>query len=229
MALSPNICGVILAAGFSSRMGRDKALLPWPPVDEGVPAANTFLGAMIDLLQAHSELVIVVAGKNAPALTPVVYAHGAFLAVNRQPERGQFSSLQVGLQEVINHGRDAAFIALIDRPPVLPGTLQEMREAFFDSDSDVWAVVPELHRGEELIHGHPILIGKEMIDAFRHAPVNTTARDVEHQYQQHIRYVPVDDPRLAMNVDTPEDYQRLATALRDEFRLPAPTPAASPS
>ena len=32
MPLSPNICGVILSAGFSSRMGRDKALLPWPPM-----------------------------------------------------------------------------------------------------------------------------------------------------------------------------------------------------
>lgn len=229
MALSPSICGVILAAGFSSRMGRDKALLPWPPVEEATPAANTFLGAMIDLLQAHSELVIVVAGKNAPALGPVVYAHGGFLAVNRQPERGQFSSLQVGLQEVINHGRDAAFIALIDRPPVLPSTLQKLHEVFLDSPSDVWAVVPELQRGEQMIHGHPILIGKEMIDAFRHAAVNTTAREVEHQCQKHIRYVPVDDPRLAMNVDTPEDYARLAAAFRAELTLPTPARATRPS
>src|ERR1700733_15931366 len=90
MALSPSICGVILAAGFSTRMGRDKALLPWPPVAEGTPAANTFLGATIDLLQAYSELVIVVAGKNAPHITPVVYEHGGFLTVNRQPYLGQF-------------------------------------------------------------------------------------------------------------------------------------------
>ena len=37
MALAPSICGVILAAGVSTRMGRDKALLPWPPVAEGTP------------------------------------------------------------------------------------------------------------------------------------------------------------------------------------------------
>ncbi|MGA2051341.1 MAG: NTP transferase domain-containing protein, partial [Terracidiphilus sp.] len=142
MPLSSSICGVILAAGFSSRMGRDKALLPWPPVAEGTPAVNCFLGANIDLLQAYSDLVIVIAGKNAPAITPVAYAHGAFLAVNRQPERGQFSSLQVGMQEVLNHGRDAAFIALIDRPPVLPRTVKALREAFFEAGPEVWAVVP---------------------------------------------------------------------------------------
>src|SRR5208282_6489141 len=132
MPLSAGICGVILAAGFSRRMGRDKALLPWPPVAEGTPAANTFLGATIDLLQAYTDLVIVVAGKNETALEPVAYAHGAFVAVNREPERGQFSSLQVGLHEVLNRGRDAALIALIDHPPVLPITVETLRDAFLN-------------------------------------------------------------------------------------------------
>lgn len=210
MPFSSSICGVILAAGFSSRMGRDKALLPWPPVAEGTPAANTFLGATIDLLQAYSDLVVVVAGQNAPHIVPVAYAHGAFLAVNREPERGQFSSLHVGLQDVLERGRDAAFIALIDRPPALPGTLKELRETFRYADPNVWAVVPEVLRGGEKVHGHPILIGREMIEAFLRAPVTGNARDVEHQYQQHMQYVAVDDPRLGVNIDTPEDYARLA-------------------
>ncbi len=193
-------------------MGRDKALLPWPPVAEGTPVANTFLGATIDLLQAHTDLVIVVAGNNAPTLTPVAYAHGAFLAVNRHPEHGQFSSLLVGLQEVLNHGRDAAFVTLIDRPPVLPRTLKQLRQAFLDALPDIWAVIPEFKRGEELVHGHPILIGREMIEAFHHASPEATARDVEHEYQKHVLYLPVADARVAANIDTPEDYERLSKA-----------------
>jgi CTP:molybdopterin cytidylyltransferase MocA len=193
-------------------MGRDKALLPWPPVAEGTPVANTFLGATIDLLQAHTDLVIVVAGKNAPVLTPVAYAHGAFLVVNRHPEHGQFSSLLVGLQEVLNHGRDAAFVALIDRPPVLPRTLKQLHQAFLDADPGTWALIPEVKRGPELLHGHPILIGREMIQAFHHAPPEATARDVEHEYQKHVLYFPVDDARVAANIDTPEDYERLSKA-----------------
>lgn len=209
MMRAAGICGVILAAGASTRMGRDKALLPWPPVAEGAPAANTFLGAIIDVLQQQSDLVLVVAGQNAANLESVADAHGAFLVVNPDPDRGQFSSIQIGLGEVLNRGRDAAWLAPVDRPPVLPGTVQALRTAFLNSDLDVWAVVPELEREGTSIHGHPILVGREMMEQFLRAPASAVARDVEHEHQQHVRYVPVSDPRIAANIDTPEDYERL--------------------
>src|SRR5438477_1956656 len=99
MARAPTLCGVILAAGESSRMGRDKALLPWPPQppQPSIAHTETFLSANIHLLEAHTDLVVVVAGKNAANLGPLVYASSAFLVVNPAPERGQFSSLQIGL------------------------------------------------------------------------------------------------------------------------------------
>jgi molybdenum cofactor cytidylyltransferase len=205
MARSPSFCGVILAAGESSRMGRDKALLAWPPG----AGRSTFLSATIELLRPPSDMVIVVAGKNADSLQPIVDAAAGYLVVNREPERGQFSSLQVGLQEVLNHGRDAAIIALVDRPPAQSRTLARLCEAFSHAyESGKWAVVPE-HGGR---HGHPILIGREMIEAFLRAPANSTAREVEHSLEQRILYVPVDDPNVVANVDTPEDYERLAQA-----------------
>jgi molybdenum cofactor cytidylyltransferase len=209
MPQTAGICGVILAAGSSTRMGRDKALLPWPPVAEGVPTVNTFLGAMIDLLQQQSDLVLVVAGQNADALQPVVDAHGAFLVVNPDPDRGQFSSLRVGLREVLNRGRDAAFVTPVDRPPVLPGTLQSLRAAFLNSDTNVWAVVPELSPAGSAVHGHPILLGRAMMEQFLRAPVTAIARDILHQHQQHILYVTVTDGRIAANIDTPDDFARL--------------------
>ena len=209
MAQAASICGVILAAGYSTRMGRDKALLPWPPVAEGAPAANTFLGAMIDLLQQVSDLVLVVAGENAPTLESIAAAHGAFLVTNPKPERGQFSSIQVGLREVLNRGRDAAFLAPVDRPPVLPGTVNQLRSTFLASDPQVWAVVPEVSRGGSMVHGHPILVGREMMEQFLRAPATANARDIEHAHKPHILYVSVSDERVAANIDTPEDYQRL--------------------
>ena len=48
MIRASSFAGVILAAGESSRMGRDKALLPWPPPVAGQAASSdTFLSAAI--------------------------------------------------------------------------------------------------------------------------------------------------------------------------------------
>jgi molybdenum cofactor cytidylyltransferase len=206
MIRAASFAGVILAAGDSLRMGRDKALLPWPPPAAGQAASNdTFLSAAIRSLSLATELVLVVVGKNESSLAPIVYAHGASLVANPDPDRGQFSSLQTGLQEVLNHGRDAAVVTLVDRPPADATTVQALRDVFESSDQDVWAVVPEFS-GK---HGHPYLIGREMMEAFLRVPPTSVARDIEHQHQNHIQYVPVDDPLVALNINTPEDYTRL--------------------
>ena len=197
MALAPSFAGVILAAGASSRMGRDKALLPWQ--------GGTFLSTGIRALQAATELVIVVAGANAHELTPVIDANAAFLVLNPNPDRGQFSSLRIGLQEVLNRGRDAAVITLVDRPAAAIATVRRIQEAFLAADDRIWAVVPEF--GGK--HGHPIVIGREMITAFLNAPDSSTARDVEHSLQSHIQYLSVDDPLLVVNINTPEDFENL--------------------
>ena len=64
--------------------------------------------------------------------------------VNPNPQQGQFSSLQVGLQDVLNRGRDAAIVTLVDRPPAEVETIEQIKAAFLSSDEQVWAVVPDL-------------------------------------------------------------------------------------
>jgi molybdenum cofactor cytidylyltransferase len=206
MTRAASFAGLILAAGDSSRMGRDKALLPWPPAAGGQALSNeTFLSSAIRSLSLATEFVLVVVGKNEAALAPTIYAHGATLIVNPDPSRGQFSSLQVGLHEVLNHGRDAAMVTLVDRPPVNTTTIQTLRDAFEAADQNIWAVVPEFS-GK---HGHPYLVGREMMEAFLRVPATSIARDIEHQQQKHIQYLRVEDPLVALNINTPEDYAGL--------------------
>lgn len=187
-------------------MGTDKALLPWPPQIEGQPPSKeTFLSAAIRSLLLTTDFVVVVTGKNESALAPIAYANGASIVINPDPSRGQFSSLQVGLQEVLNRGRDAAVITLVDRPPVGSETTQLLRDAFESAPQDVWAVIPEVS-GK---HGHPYLVGRELMEIFRQEPPTASAREVEHRYQDHIQYVAVSDPLVALNINTPEDYAAL--------------------
>jgi molybdenum cofactor cytidylyltransferase len=183
---------------------------------------ETFLSAAIRVFFSYVDVVLVVAGKNEAAITPIVYANGASLVVNPEPERGQFSSLKVGLREVLNRGRDAAMITLVDRPPVRSETIETLEAAFEQATINrKWAVVPE-YQGK---HGHPILIGREMMEAFLRAPDSSNARDVEHAHVSEIVYLPVDDPLVALNIDTPEQYASLSSLSQSTFLPPEPPPS----
>jgi molybdenum cofactor cytidylyltransferase len=181
-------------------MGRPKALLPW--------RGGTFLSAAIRELTPYTDLVIVVGGANSEQIRPLVDANAAFLVTNPDPSRGQFSSLQVGVQEVLNRGRDAAIVTLVDRPPAKLETVRHLQNEFLTlitQNDNIWSAVPEF----EGQHGHPIVIGREMIGAFLDAAPTANAREIMHANQSHIAYVPVRDLFVSMNIDTPEDYERL--------------------
>jgi molybdenum cofactor cytidylyltransferase len=205
------LCGVILAAGESSRMGTDKALLPWPPPAPGATSASgpTLLSAVILALQPHTRVIVVVAGRNADAIATTVGACAAYMARNPDPSRGQFSSLQIGLRAALDHGCDSAMITPVDCPPLAPDSLTLLREAFERARAGgLWAVVPE-NSGH---HGHPLLVSREFIDGFLAAPVTSNARDVLHAFAGRIVYVQVPDDLSRAGMNTPEEYAASAKA-----------------
>ena len=109
-------------------------------------------------------------------------------------------------------------ITLVDRPPVRMETIAALEQAFeLATTNRKWAVIPE-YEGK---HGHPILAGRELIEAFLRAPETSNAREVEHAHQPEIAYVSTDDPLVVVNVDTPEQYAALS--------MPNPPPQLLPS
>ncbi len=84
-------------------------------------------------------------------------------------------------------------------------TVQTLHDAFQSAGENIWAVVPE-YSGE---HGHPYIVGREMIGAFLQAPSSSSARDIEHLHQERIEYVAIDDPFVALNINTPGEYGNL--------------------
>jgi molybdenum cofactor cytidylyltransferase len=183
-------------------MGRDKALLPWPPVAHG----STLLTASIAALKPFAEAVIVVAGNNFERLAPLVDSHGASIVQNPTPERGQFSSLQIGLRELVARGYDAAMITLVDCPPLSAVSMQRLCNAFDQARArGMWSVAPE-HGGRR---GHPLLVGRELIDAFLGAAITSNARTVKHEHTELIESVSVPDVLLTVDLNTPEQYEAL--------------------
>jgi molybdenum cofactor cytidylyltransferase len=197
--------GLILAAGDSTRMGIDKATLPWPPLPRGATASppHTLLSAALVAFGPLTRLNVVVAGRNAGAIAATVETRGAYLVRNPAPENGQFSSLQIGLRELLGRGCNAAMITPVDCPPLSSSSLERLHHAFLGAlTGGFWAVAPE-HDGK---HGHPLLAGRDLIEEFLGAPNTGNAREVLHAHASRVVYVPVPESLAKAGLNTPQDY-----------------------
>jgi len=207
MSTGFKFCGVILAAGASSRMGRDKALLPWPPLSS---SDQTLLSAAITALKPFAQTIIVVAGSNAVNLAPIAAACGAELIRNPAPERGQFSSIQTGLRAALDRACEASIITPVDCPPLSSASLRKLRLTFKQAVArGAWAVAPQ----KDGRRGHPLFAARELIDAYLNAPATSNARDVKSAHADKFEYLSVPDLLLTIDLNTPEEYARTADRL----------------
>jgi molybdenum cofactor cytidylyltransferase len=203
------LAGLVLAAGDSTRMGTDKAMLPWPPPAPGAtdPPRHTLLSAALLAFVPFTRVNVVVAGKNADAIATTVGGCGAYLVRNPAPENGQFSSLQIGLRDLLDRGCNAAIITPVDCPPLSSSSLERLHHAFLGAlAAGFWAVAPE-HDGK---HGHPLLASRNLIDAFLKADITGNAREVLHAHGSRVVYVPVPESLAKAGLNTPQDYAAVA-------------------
>ena len=97
---SPNVAGLILAAGESRRMGFPKALLKY--------GKETFLDTLCGLFAQRCSPVIVVLGANAEQIRDCSRRPATFV-VNRDYLSGQTSSMQCGLRSRASRCRGSPF------------------------------------------------------------------------------------------------------------------------
>lgn len=203
-------------------MGSDKAMLPWPPPQPGAtspdeigPTGPTLLSAAILAFEPVTRAVVVVAGKNADAIGIAAGACGAFMVRNPNTQLGQFSSLQIGLREVLSRGCDSAIITPVDCPPLTTVSLDRLCDSFRRAEAQgIWAVVPE-NDGK---HGHPLLVTRNMINRLLDAPVAGNARVVLHANAERVAYVSVPDSLEKAGLNTPEDYEAQAPGIAQSRR-----------
>jgi molybdenum cofactor cytidylyltransferase len=195
------VVGIILAAGASSRMGRPKALLPIGQDSFVTRVCRTLLEAGVDDL-------VVVAGPEHAAVAEAVRVAGLTVRVVGNPRRddGQLSSVLAGLAVADRPGVDAVLVHLVDAPLVRPETARAVLDAFRRTHAPV--VRPEAGGR----HGHPVLFSRRVFDDLRRADPAVGAKAVVRAHAADACDVPVDDEGACQDIDTPEDYARLAGA-----------------
>jgi molybdenum cofactor cytidylyltransferase len=192
------IAGIVLAAGRSQRMGEPKAFLRL----EG----RSFLErAVVALQQGGCGDVLVVAGPReddtARRIAESALALGARAAVNPAAGSEQIDSLRLALA-AMRDDAVAALVVPVDVPEVAAATVHALCEAFRRTGGPI--VLP-MHEGR---HGHPVLFARAVWPELLEGELAEGARTVIHAHAAELVEVAV--AALPLDVDTPDDFRRLA-------------------
>ncbi len=181
------ISAVILGAGKSIRMGRQKLLMPW--------GDTTVLGRVIFTLKAADidDIVLVTSSDVASKISD----HNLQVVLNENGE--MLASLQAGLKTV-KSSADAVLICLGDQPQVEEGSVRSVCEAFLKNEAGL--VVPSY----KMRRGHPWLAARKMWSKLQGLGTEQTLRDFLNSQASEIEYVELNTPTILQDLDTPEDY-----------------------
>jgi molybdenum cofactor cytidylyltransferase len=187
------ISAIILAAGGSSRMGQAKQLLP---LGESTVLAKTIENTRS---AAVDELVLVL-GASAEEIRRQLPLQGLKVVINQTYQQGMASSLRAGLSAV---DHDAALIVLGDQPFLRPQTLDRIIAEYRHSRAKI--VIPT-YRGDR---GNPVLLDRSLFAEVMALEGDIGCRAIFHNHLEEIMKVEVDDEGILLDLDRPEDYDRL--------------------
>jgi molybdenum cofactor cytidylyltransferase len=193
------IPAIVLAAGYSTRMGRSKAMLP---LDRG----DTFLTRIVrTFLAAGIDDVVIVLGHEAEQVAATFESSGlpARVVLNTEYATGQLSSVIAGLSVVDRPGVAATLLTLVDVPAVDAATVR----AVVDRYRETRALVVRPASGDR--HGHPVLVDRALFDALRRADPAQGIKPIIRACASAAGDVRVDDPGAFLDVDTPAEYAAL--------------------
>jgi len=199
---------VILAAGHADRMGSNKLVLPLGPV--------TVVGRVLTTALATCDRVVVVIGLHDVGTRAVVERTAAELgAADRVAvaegvpyDPGMFISVQAGLRQIAT--ADVTLIFPGDIPLVSPATAVAVRDAVLYGGSVV--AVPE-SGGRK---GHPVAFAARCIPELLAMSDRSTLRHYMELHAADVTLVRVDDSAMLLDVDTPDDYERVTEGLNAE-------------
>ena len=185
------ISGIILSAGASTRMGSHKALLKIQN--------KTFLDIAIEnQIQSGADPVVVILGALIEPLKQIAEKHQAQIAINQNWEKGQQSSLKIGLASLPEN--TLAIVSLIDHPKVSLETYKLLVEKAQDFNDVI--IQPTFQQKT----GHPLILKGHPVDLLKtHPLIEGGTKKVLESIQNLIIKVEVSDPFILQDLDTPND------------------------
>jgi molybdenum cofactor cytidylyltransferase len=191
-----SITAILLAAGESTRMGVQKALLPWH--------GTTLIAYQVEQLLAVPEIaeIIVVTGHEPARITEIarrcertIVAHTAAYAT------GKVSSIKRGL-EAVSDQADGVLLLAVDQPRPAE-VLRAIVSAHVASGA---AITAPVHGGRR---GHPVVFAKALREELARIEEATLGvRGVMDRHAGEIQEIAIEDPAVLVDLNTMEDVER---------------------
>ena len=226
MPCLPKTAAIILAAGFSSRMGAFKPLMSL--------GSRTVLDRVVDLyVQAGIADIRVVTGHRSGDIRSALAGRPLTVLDNPNYAGGMYSSVVAGVQS-LPATTESFCVHPVDIPLVRPHTIRTLVSVASQARATVTVPTFDGQRG------HPPLIHSEAVPAIVAHDGSGGLRSVLGRFESDTRLVPVADQGILLDLDRPEDARALTARLershfltleegrvllRSVLRLPAPVDA----
>lgn len=192
----PRVAALVLAAGSSSRMGKENKLLA--PVD-GVPMV---LRAVNAALASRAMSVTVVLGHEAESIEAALAGRPVQLVRNPDHAQGMSSSLRRGIAALPQEAQ-AAVVLLGDMPAITADHVDRLIDAF--DPSRPTAVLPE-SAGRR---GNPVILPRQLFAQVAALSGDQGARGLLAQHGDLVTQVEFDDEAIFVDVDSPAELARV--------------------
>lgn len=190
--MTGDIGAILLAAGLSRRMGVCKQLLPL--------GGKTVIDRCLEgLLAGGVAEVIVVVGPQGDAVAAEMRNHPVRLVRTTDPDGDMACSVRAG-RAALPPSVSGVLIAPCDHPLVMPETVAGLIEAHRHEPG---AIIIPSHGGRR---GHPTCFPRSILDELDDAE---TLRDLVRRDPNRLRHLETTDRGVVLDMDTPEDYQRI--------------------
>ena len=196
---APRIGGVVLAAGLSSRMGRNKLAIEI----DGKPLVRHAVEAALD---GGLDPVLVVTGHDREAIERACVGLAVTFVHNENFAHGLSTSLRRGI-EALPGGCDGAMVILGDMPDVTADLVGNVRAGFDPAKGR--AICVATAKGH---HGHPVLWARKFFPEITALQGDMGARTLMDRHADEICEIPASGDAPLTDIDTPADLAAFSLA-----------------
>jgi molybdenum cofactor cytidylyltransferase len=197
------IFAIVPACGHSRRMGRPKLSLPL--------GSRTVIEHLVSALREGGVgRVLVVFGPHVPELGPLAMKAGAEILPLPESTPDMRATVVMGLTELESRYSpgpdDWWLLAPADHPEVSAAVVRQLLAA---AETQSASVIIPVHGGRR---GHPTLIRWHHAGAVQQIEAGQGINSFLRSLDSHTLELPVADPGVVLDLDTPADYARLESA-----------------